>query len=467
MKPALEVESLTVNVGPTRLLGPISFSVPVGGTLTIMGETGAGKSLLAQAILGALPRGLSAQGRIVLEGRRIDSLPMRDRSALWGRRIVILPQEPWRALNPLMRSGTQVIETHRFVAARTSHSARMATVADFAALDLTGAEQRLPGTLSGGMAQRVAFAAARAGGAALLIADEPTKGLDADRALAVTDLLASVPAAGGALITITHEIGVARRLGGTVLILKEGSVVEQGPAVSVLEHPASSYGQALVAADPAAWNSPPAVTTGEEVLCAKALTVARGGQSLIEGFDLILRGAERIAITGPSGSGKTSLLDVLAGLLSPVTGYVTRGASVSSTGIQKIYQDPPAAFPPRVTLGRSLRDVTERHNVNWTVMLQLLKRLKVTSDLLERRPNTVSGGELQRIALARVLSITPSVLLADEPTSRLDPITQAETMALIAETAAESGIAVVLVTHDAAIAERWASRQLALTSNRS
>ena len=250
MKPALEVESLTVNAGSTRLLGPISFSVPTGGTLTIMGETGAGKSLLAQAILGALPRGLSAHGRIVFDSRRIDSLPSQDRSTLWGRQIIVLPQEPWRALNPLMRSAAQVHETHRFVAARKPHDARMATAADFVALDLAGAERRLPGTLSGGMAQRVAFAAARAGGATLLIADEPTKGLDADRALAVTDLLASVSAEDGALITITHEIGVARRLGGTVLI-----PVEQGPSESVLEHPVSAYGQALVAADPANWNS--------------------------------------------------------------------------------------------------------------------------------------------------------------------------------------------------------------------
>lgn len=465
MNPALEVEALTVNAGSTRLLGPISLSVPTGGTLTIMGETGAGKSLLAQAILGALPRGLSAQGRIVLNGRRIDSLSAQDRSALWGRQLVVLPQEPWRALDPLMRSAKQVTETHRFVAARSSRNARKAAIADFAALDLTGAERRLPGALSGGMAQRVAFAAARAGGASLLIADEPTKGLDADRSLAVIDLLASVPTAGGALITITHEIEVARRLGGTVLILKEGSVVEKGPAISVLEHPASSYGQALVAADPANWDSPPVVTAGEQVLCADNLTVARGGQNLLSGFDLTLYSAERIAITGPSGSGKTSLLDVIAGLLPPAAGRIIRSTSVGPTDIQKIYQDPPAAFPPKITLGRSLRDVTGRHNVNWSVMQKLLERLKVASDLLERRPDAVSGGELQRIALARALSIKPAVLLADEPTSRLDPITQAETMSLIAETAAETQTAVVLVTHDSVIAKRWAGRQISLADN--
>lgn len=460
----IEVESLTVDAGSERLLGPVSFSVPAGDCLTIMGETGAGKSLLAQAILGILPHGLRAQGRIVLEGRRIDQLATKDRAKLWGRRMALLPQEPWRALNPLMRSGTQVMETHRFVASNSIKKARLATTVDLTALDLAKVRRQLPGTLSGGMAQRVAFAAARAGGAPLLIADEPTKGLDAARVQSVSDLLAGLPASGGALITITHEIDVARRLGGTVLILKEGALIEQGPAATVLTHPATAYGQALLAAAPEHWAWVPPVTQGEAVLRAETLQVARGGQRLIENFSLTLHRAERAAITGPSGSGKTSLLDVLAGLLPAEAGYVTRSAKTKPTDIQKIYQDPPAAFPPRIPLGRSLRDVTERHHVKWSVMLNLLERLKVPVNLLHRKPDAVSGGELQRIALARVLSISPTVLLADEPTSRLDPITQAQTMRLIAEVAAESKIAVVLVTHDEMIAKRWATRQIRLDS---
>ena len=456
----LEVADLTVQAGSHRLLGPVSFAVPAGGTLVIMGETGAGKSLLAQAVLGALPRGLSAKGEVVLDGRRIDNQSLGECEKLWGREITLLPQEPWRALDPLMSSGPQVAETHRFVAGLDRDAAKLAAERDFEGLGLSGAERKRPGQLSGGMAQRVAFAAARAGGGALLLADEPTKGLDGPRAQAIIDLLKALPVTGGALLTITHEVEVGRDLGGSILILKDGTIVEQGETADVLADPGSDYGKALLGADPASWRLPAPSANGETILQAEELTLTRGGQNLLQGFNLSLASGERIAVTGPSGSGKTTLLDTLAGLLPPARGRVSRGRSVAPTGIQKIYQDPPAAFPPLITLGRNLRDVTDLHGIDWSVIVRLLARLRVDQGLLERRPDQVSGGELQRIAIARALAVAPSILLADEPTSRLDPITQADTMELLAETTTEAGTAVVLVTHDAAMAESWAGRRM-------
>ncbi|MEO0760477.1 MAG: ATP-binding cassette domain-containing protein [Pseudomonadota bacterium] len=460
--PAIAVEGLSVMAGDTRLLAPISFELPEGATLVVMGETGAGKSLMAQAILGALPRGLTASGTVWLGGERIDTLPERARATLWGRKVAMLPQEPWRALDPLMAAAPQVAETHRLVAGRGGREAARATAADFATLGLTGAERRLPGALSGGMAQRVAFAAATAGGAPILIADEPTKGLDADRRDAVIALLAGVATEGGSLLAITHDVTVARRLGGEAMLLKDGALVEAGPVGDLLATPRSAYARAFVAAAPEAWPRPPAATIGAPVLEAEGVAVDRGGRRLVEGFDLALGAGEKIAISGQSGSGKTSLLDVLAGLLPPAAGTVRRAPGVGRTGVQKLYQDPPAAFPPSLTLGRALDDVRRLHGVERGVLSDLLRRLKIAPAILERRPDGVSGGELQRIALARVLSIAPSVVLADEPTSRLDPITQAEVMALIAATVVETGTAIVLVTHDDAVASRWADRAMAL-----
>ncbi|MEM9625872.1 MAG: ATP-binding cassette domain-containing protein [Pseudomonadota bacterium] len=464
MTSALEVTGLTVHAGAKRLLGPVSFAVPTGETLVIMGETGAGKSLLAQAILGALPEGLHADGAIMLDGRRIDGLSSAERAQLWGRAITLLPQEPWRALDPLMASGAQVTETYRFVAGLEQTAARRAATRDLESLGLAGAENKRPGQLSGGMAQRAAFAAARAGGADLLLADEPTKGLDKLRAQAIVDLLKVVPVNGGALLAITHEVAVARDLGGSLLMLKDGAVVEQGETADVLAAPRSDYGKALLAADPTNWTRPATAASDDEVLRAEDLTIIRGGQHLLDGFELSLAAGERIAITGPSGAGKTTLLDTLAGLLPPAKGHVTRGHAVTPTGIQKIYQDPPAAFPPRITLGRNLQDVAALHDIDWPMITQLLTRLRVDQELLARRPDQVSGGELQRIAIARALAVAPSVLLADEPTSRLDPITQADTMELLAESTTETGTAVVLVTHDAAMAANWAGRQMTVGS---
>ena len=460
MMSKLEVSDLTVHAGSKRLLGPVSFAIPTGETLVIMGETGAGKSLLAQAILGALPRGLSAKGKIALNGGQIDNLSPEERAELWGREITLLPQEPWRALDPLMATGEQVTETYRFVAGLEREAARQAASRDFDDLGLAGARQKRPGQLSGGMAQRAAFATARAGGADLLLADEPTKGLDRPRAQAIVDLLKAVPVNGGALLAITHEVAVARDLGGTILVLKDGAIVEQGVTADVLTNPRSDYTKALLAADPANWTHPATAASDDDVLHAEDLTLIRGGHCLLEGFQMSLAAGERIAITGPSGAGKTTLLDTLAGLLPPARGRVTRGHAVAPTGIQKIYQDPPAAFPPRITLGRNLQDVANLHGIDWQVILRLLAKLRVNHDLLERRPDQVSGGELQRIAIARALAIAPSILLADEPTSRLDPITQADTMELLAETTSETGTAVVLVTHDSAMAANWAGRQI-------
>ncbi|SET93235.1 ABC transporter ATP-binding protein [Paracoccus homiensis] len=459
---SIEVEALSVFAGTTLLMGPVSFSVAPGGTLVIMGETGAGKSLIAQAILGTLPGALRSEGRITVNGRRVDTLAATQRAAMWGHELATLPQEPWRALDPLMRAFRQVAESHRFVAGTSRAEARRETVDAFAALGLTGAEDRLPGALSGGMAQRVAFAAATAAKAPILMADEPTKGLDAARHAKVVDLLARVPASGGTLLAITHEVAVTRRLGGHVIVLREGQLVEQGPADQVLTAPADPYTRSLLHADPQFWDKAQSHPAGDIVLTAKAVDVVRGGKRLISGFDLELRQGERVALTGPSGIGKTTLLDALAGLLPPVAGSVLRARSLSAHAVQKLYQDPPAAFPTRIPLDRSLRDVARLHGSDWQVVLRTLENLGVHPSLLSRRPDEVSGGELQRISIARALSVRPKVLLADEPTSRLDPITQKETLKMLERVGAQENIAMVLVTHDRHIAEKWADRVIQL-----
>jgi len=459
---AIEVDALSVFAGRKRLLGPVSLRVERGGAMIIMGETGAGKSLIAQAILGALPGGLAAEGAIRVNGDRVDRLPWRDRAKAWGRDLAMLPQEPWRALDPLMRSAAQVSEVHRFVAGKAWKDADRATEDDFAGLGLAGSGNRMPGALSGGMAQRVAYAAATAAAAPILIADEPTKGLDAARLSRTADLLADVPKHGGSLLAITHDMGLARRLGGTVIVLKEGDLVEEGETAAVLARPAASYTRSLIAAEPVNWPNASGGPHGAMVLAARDLAVARGENTLVADFNLILRAGERVAVTGPSGVGKTSLLDALAGLIEPAAGRVERSAEVSRHGVQKLYQDPPAAFPSRVTLGQSLRDVAALHGIAWSAVEDILARLGIGTSLLDRRPAAVSGGELQRIAIARALAAKPAVLLADEPTSRLDPITQQETMALLAEIASDRGVAVLLVTHDLAMAERWADKTMRL-----
>lgn len=460
----INVTNLQVFSGHQRLMGPVSFALASGETLVIMGETGAGKSLIAQAILGTLPAALRMEGEIVVNGRRVDRLHLAERAAMWGREIATLPQEPWLALDPLMKAWQQVAETHMHVAGRSKAEARKETAKDLAALGLDANEARRPGELSGGMAQRVAFAAATAGRAPILLADEPTKGLDSDRQNKVTGLLAAVPKAGGTLLAITHEAPVARALGGRIMVLRKGISVEDGKTSDVLADPKHSYTQSLLAADPDQWTKSEPVPLGAPLLVAQDLSLGRGGKPLIQGLNFTVRAGERTACLGPSGVGKSTLLDALAGLIRPLNGTIQRASTLSQHGVQKLYQDPPTAFPPHVRLERTLRDVAALHACPWDRVLANMTALNLAPALLERRPDAVSGGELQRISIVRALSANPQVLLADEPTSRLDPVTQRETLELLGQLTRQNGIAVVIVTHNRGIAETWAQHVMELQS---
>ena len=320
---------------------------------------------------------------------------------------------------------------------------------DLAELGLEGAGAARPDQLSGGMAQRVAFAAARAGGARIVVADEPTKGLDIARRDDVIALLMAGLRQGGGLLTITHDLALARQIGGELIVMLKGRVVERGPAAEILTHPRHPYTRRLIAADPASWPRPvPRPPVGAPVLRAESLTVRRAGRQLFSGFGLNLHPGRIVGIQGPSGCGKSTLGDVLLGLCQPAEGRVIRQAGIAPRRFQKLYQDPPSAFPRHQTLGGALEDLARLHRLDRDRIPGLMVRLRLDPGLLTRRPAEVSGGELQRLALLRLLLLDPVFLFADEPTSRLDLITQAEVTTLLVETARERGMALLIVSHD-------------------
>ncbi|SCY71571.1 ABC transporter ATP-binding protein [Paracoccus tibetensis] len=465
MSELLKATDVSVHAGAEMLVEPVSLALTAGRPFTLLGETGSGKSLLAQAIIGTLPAGLAAAGQVTLAGRALDLARRDGHRALWGRLIGVLPQEPWLSLDPLMPARAQIAEGHAFVRGLSWAEANAAADRDLAGLGLQEAADRRPDQLSGGMAQRVAFAAARAGGARIVVADEPTKGLDIGRRDEVTRLLLDEVAAGGALLTITHDLGVARRLGGELAVMLKGRVVERGPAAEVLAHPRHDYTRRLIAADPASWPQvPPRPGTGAPVLRAEGLSVSRGGRRLFDGLGLDLQPGEIVGIWGPSGCGKSTLGDVLLGLARPDQGRVTRGAGLAPQRFQKLYQDPPSAFPRCLALGRALDDLVRLHRLDGARIPQLMSRLRLSPALLARRPAEVSGGELQRLALLRLLLLDPVFLFADEPTSRLDLITQAEVTGLLTEVARETGMALLIVSHDPELLSRSADRVISLAS---
>ncbi len=467
---ALTISHLSIrDRNGVALVDDVSLSVPRGGVLTLIGETGSGKSLIAQAVFGLLPSGLSVTGDIRVGGH--EPIPANEPkllAALWREQIMLIPQEPSAALDPTMRVKRQMA-----LAGLDEEAIKPALTA----FDLPGSTaEAYPFTLSGGMAQRVLVASALGVGAPIIVADEPTKGLDADRVTQAIAALKRLSAAGRSLLVITHDRRLAEELCGELAIIRNGRVIEHGPSAELLSAPKSDYARTWLAADPRHWpRCHRCCDMTSLALSAHGLSFGwpKGGM-LFEDLDLHLPKGGVLAISGPSGSGKSTLGDILLGLRRPIAGSVEWGgvdivAAPSAIRprrqrYQKLYQDPIKAFVPHRALARQFADL-EAVRSGLAVardLLPLLERLKVKPGLLDRLPGEISGGEAQRLALARLLLLDPVAIVADEPTSRLDPVVQRETMLLLRDLVQDRNLSLILISHDQAIVQALADDEIRL-----
>jgi peptide/nickel transport system ATP-binding protein len=460
MTRTLHIEDLQVSTAGEVLVQRLSLQLDAGQPLTLVGESGSGKSLVLQAVMGNLPAGLSASGRVWLDGRDLLALPPRQRQALWGRELALLPQEPWLALDPTMPLLQQVSEVHRQVHQCSRAEAKRRAQADLKDVGLGEAGRLYPFQLSGGMCQRAVIAITHASGCPVLLADEPTKGLDSDLRDSVAARLQREVGAGRLLLTITHDLELARRLGGRLGVMRNGRLLEYGDAGQLLQQPGDPYSRRLLAADPSRWPKPQARLRGQPVLQAQGLGKGYGNRVLFRDLDIRLHSGEVTAITGPSGCGKTTLGNILLSLMRPDHGSVQRQPGIAALRYQKLYQDPPAAFAPRQSLGQGFADLARLHGIPPAAITALLQRLGLDRSVLTRRPAELSGGELQRLALARVLLLEPVLLFADEASSRLDPLSQQAVMQLLRELADERGLAVLMVSHERALVDKIADQVL-------
>ncbi|MEM9222623.1 MAG: ABC transporter ATP-binding protein [Pseudomonadota bacterium] len=473
----LGIFDLSAHVGTMPVLKGVGFSLERGETLAVLGASGSGKSLTARAVIGLPPRGISYGGRVVLNGRDLLALTERERTSLRGRVVSMIFQEPATALNPVMRIGTQIAEPLR-IHTDVSPAERRARVDEL--LEATGLSaagvgaERYPHELSGGQRQRVAVAIAIALRPQLVVADEPTSALDAVSAAQVLDLLFQLTSeVGAAVILITHDIAVARRAGRT-LVMDRGTVSEEGATETILAVPQSKPAQALVRGS--AIKLPPRTSVvGKTILTARGIDVVRGSVHAVAAADLTVNAGERLAIVGSSGSGKTSLSRALVGLI-PSGGEVSLdGRTVATTdpalrrAVQLVFQDPATSFNPRHKVGRIVTEPLFGSALTAAEKADLAEKILTRVGLpgvQERKPHAFSGGQRQRMAIARALVGGPRVLIADEAVSALDAALRADVIKLLDDLTAREAIALVFIAHDLGLVRTLADRIVVMSKGR-
>jgi len=466
MVPLLKVDSLSIRTTgehPAVLVELLDFELSAGKPISLIGETGSGKSLIAQAILGNITDELELTGKIWIQATEYLGRPKTERQKLWGKSLGLLPQEPWLSLDPTKRALYQLSEVYELVLQEKKDVAEQTARKDLTRLDIAEAEQKYPHELSGGMAQRLVFCCSLAGGANILIVDEPTKGLDSDRKKEVIQQLQSFVENDGALIAITHDIEIAEKIGGETIVLKEGVVQEQKSTEELFAEPQAAYTRALIDAAPVNWQKrPPSVIMSSPVVSCRGVSKKYGEKLLFSEMNLDVHRGEAVGLYGPSGSGKSTLGNILLGLICSDKGKVERAAGYKSFQFLKLYQDPPASFSSFHTLKSSMDDFLTLHDLPQKRFYDLLEKLNLDSSLLARDPGNVSGGELQRCAILRALLLDPVFLFADEPTSRLDPVTQKEILNLICITAQHTNCGMLLVSHDIELLDKSCDRVIDL-----
>ncbi len=493
--PVLSVESLSVAFGRHVAVRDLSFDIHAGETLALVGESGSGKSATALSVLRLIERegGRIAGGQIRLGGSDpVDLAALDDRQmqAYRGNRVSMVFQEPMTSLNPVMRIGEQLGEVLRRHQGLSRSAARQAAEEALAQVQIPEPARRLrqyPHELSGGLRQRVMIAIALACRPDVLIADEPTTALDVTTQAEVLRLLKRLQAEiGMAILFITHDMGVVAEVADRVVVLRHGVTEEVARVDDLFDAPQSQYARDLMAATPKLGQSPlrPAVPQAVPVLKVAGLSksFAQGGGFLtpqtatraVRDVSFEIRPGETLGLVGESGCGKSTLSRALMRLIEPDGGSVTlAGQEITGldaaalrqarSNIQMVFQDPYASLNPRMTVRDLITEPAYLHAglspaERAALAGDLLEKVTLERDAADRYPHQFSGGQRQRLCIARALSVSPKVIVADEAVSALDVSTAARVTTLLEQLQDDLGIAFLFISHDIAVVERVSHR---------
>lgn len=514
MDALLKLENLSFTLGNQQLLKSVNLHLHAGEKVALVGASGSGKSLIAKIILGLQPAG-QRQGTLLFNGENLSNYSASQWQALRGRRIAMIFQDPSQALNPLQPIGKQLIEPLQWHLGLSRQDAEKQVKFWLSRVGLQAVRPSwsallatFPHQLSGGQKQRVMIAQALSAAPQLLLADEPTTALDVSVQKEILNLLLELQSEKQlAVLFISHDLAVVRHFAERLYVLQNGAIVEEGGVVAVLQQPQHPYTRMLCASfllpSRVARSSVPSVAengteNGTEnsanaapspCLRVEAVSVRYrlGGvwtgrwQTVLENIHFALHAGQTLAVVGESGAGKSTLMQAILQLI-PYHGKIYLGnkdlVTLQQQGrawrrrLQVVFQDPFGSLSPRLTIAQTLSEGLRLHFPQLTPQERLQRQQQMLGDVgldaavLSRYPHAFSGGERQRIAIARVLLLAPEILILDEPTSSLDAAVQGQVVQLLQLLQKKHNLAYILVTHDLRLVRALADSVLVLAAGR-
>ncbi len=499
-KAMLSLEKLTVSFQGREVVHGVDLHVERGERVALVGESGSGKTVTALSIL-RLAQGARWGGRCFFEGRDLLQLPLPDLQAVRGADIAMIFQEPMTALNPLFSIGDQIAEVltlKQGLTRQASWAQAIALLEDTGLSEPARRAKAFPHQLSGGQRQRAMIAMALACRPKLLLADEPTTALDVTLRGQILDLLTDLQQRHGmAVLMITHDLPLVRRFADRVAVMENGHLVECGEVQQVLQAPAHPYTQRLVDSlpardvrealpdDPVALSAEDLRVTYPQPLPGVQGWFRQGRFVAVEQASLTLRAGQTLGVVGESGSGKSTLALAALGL-HPFEGSLRVGSQAWGQGaasdralrrkVQVVFQDPFSSLSPRMTVEDLVGEGLRVHAPDLSLPQRQARVLQVLQEvgldeaqfpgLLDRYPHEFSGGQRQRLAIARALIVSPQILVLDEPTSALDVSIQKQVLILLQRLQREHGLSYLLITHDIAVIRAMAHQVIVMKGGR-